>query len=124
MAKKVVIIGAGMAGLSAGCYACMNGYDVEIHEAHNLRGGLCTSWKRGDYVIDGCIYWLTDSRPGTRFYRFWEELGAVQGRPMFYHDVFSNFVGMDGRTVHFYTNIDRLEEHLKELSPRDVGSRF
>jgi len=43
VAKKVVIIGAGMAGLSAGCYACMNGYDVEIHEGHTQPGGLCTS---------------------------------------------------------------------------------
>jgi len=50
MAKKVVIIGAGIAGLSAGCYARMNGYDVEIHEAHHLPGGLCTAWKRQGYI--------------------------------------------------------------------------
>jgi phytoene dehydrogenase-like protein len=122
MEKKVVIVGAGIAGLSAGCYARMNGYDVEIHETHTLPGGLCTSWKRGDYVIDGCIHWLTDSRPGTGFYRIWEELGAVQGRPIFDHDVFSRVVGLDGRTLHFYTDIDRLEEHLKELSPTDAGA--
>ncbi len=29
MGKKIVIIGAGIAGLSAGCYARMNGYDAE-----------------------------------------------------------------------------------------------
>ncbi len=122
MEKKVVIIGAGIAGLSAGCYARMNGYDVEIHEANNLPGGLCTSWKRGDYVVDGCIHWLTDSRPGTGFYRVWEELGAVQGRQMFDHDVFSSVVGLDGRTLHFYTDVDRLEDHLKTLSPQDAGA--
>jgi len=122
MEKKVVIIGAGIAGLSAGCYARMNGYDVEIHETHNLPGGLCTSWTRGDYVVDGCIHWLMDSRPGTGFYRIWEELGAVQGRQMFDHDIFSSVVGLDGRTLHFYTDIERLEEHLKELSPRDAGA--
>lgn len=117
-----MIIGAGIAGLSAGCYARMNGYDVEIYEAHNLPGGLCTSWKRGDYVVDGCIHWLTDSRPGAGFYRIWEELGAVQGRQFFDHDVFSSVVGLDGRTLRFYTDADRLEEHLKELSPRDAGA--
>lgn len=122
MENKVVIIGAGIAGLSAGCYARMNGYDVEIHEAHNLPGGLCTSWKRGDYIIDGCIHWLMDSRPGTGFYRIWQELGVVQGRKMFDHDVFGSVVGLDGRTLHFYTDVDRLEEHLEELSPRDTGA--
>jgi phytoene dehydrogenase-like protein len=122
MEKKIVIIGAGIAGLSAGCYARMNGYDVEIHEAHNLPGGLCTSWKRGNYVIDGCIHWLTDSSPGTGFYRIWEELGAVQGRQMFNHDIFSSVVGLDGRRLHFYTDVDRLEDHLRTLSSPDAGA--
>lgn len=41
--KKVAIIGAGIAGLSTGCYPEMNGYDTEIFEAHSLPGGLCTA---------------------------------------------------------------------------------
>ena len=40
MAKKVIIIGAGIAGLSAGCYARMNGYEAEIYEAHTQPGAL------------------------------------------------------------------------------------
>ncbi len=120
MAKKIVIIGAGIAGLSAGCYARMNGYDVEIHEAHTVPGGLCTSWRRGDYVIDGCIHWLTGSSPGSGFYSIWEELGAVQGRRMFDHEVFSTVAARNGKKLHLYTDIDRLEAHLKELSPQDA----
>jgi thioredoxin reductase len=38
--KKMIIIGAGIAGLSTGCYAQMNGYDSEIHEMHNISGIL------------------------------------------------------------------------------------
>ena len=30
--KKVTIIGAGIAGLSAGCYLQMNGYNTDIYE--------------------------------------------------------------------------------------------
>ena len=55
MGKRVLIVGAGISGLSAGCYARMNGYDVEIHESHDKPGGLCTAWKRGEYAIDGCV---------------------------------------------------------------------
>jgi uncharacterized protein with NAD-binding domain and iron-sulfur cluster len=44
MDKKIIIIGAGMAGLSAGCYARMNGYEAEIYESHSLPGGLCAAW--------------------------------------------------------------------------------
>ena len=32
--KSILIIGAGVAGLSAGCYARMNGYETKILEMH------------------------------------------------------------------------------------------
>lgn len=44
--KLVIIIGAGIAGLSAGCYGQMNGYRTQIFEMQNKPGGLCTSWER------------------------------------------------------------------------------
>ena len=43
MAEKIAIIGAGISGLSAGCYARMNGYDAEIYEMDSKPGGLCTA---------------------------------------------------------------------------------
>ena len=56
--KSIIIIGAGIAGLSTGCYGQMNGYRTRIFEMHNLPGGLCTSWQRQGYTIDGCLAWL------------------------------------------------------------------
>ena len=52
MLMKVNIIGAGVAGLSAGCYLQMNGFETEIFERHSTFGGLCTSWKRGGYTFE------------------------------------------------------------------------
>ncbi len=121
MQKSIIIIGAGITGLSAGCYAQMNGYRTQIFELGALPGGLCTSWKRNDYTIDGCIHWLVGSSPANYFYRFWEELGAVQGRRMINHEEFARIEGEGGKTVIFYANIHRLEQHLKELAPEDVG---
>jgi uncharacterized protein with NAD-binding domain and iron-sulfur cluster len=46
--KSIAIIGAGVAGLAAGCYGRMNGYRTNIFEMHAGPGGLCTSWRRGD----------------------------------------------------------------------------
>lgn len=72
---SLIIIGAGIAGLSAGIYARKNGYDVSIFEMHDRPGGMCTSWKRGGYVFDYSIHNLagTGERSGLR--RVWEELG-------------------------------------------------
>lgn len=99
MAKSIIVIGAGIAGLSAGCYGQMNGYRTQIFELHDKPGGLCTSWKRKDYTFDGCIHWLVGSAPGNSFYRIWEELGAVQGRRMVDHEEFMRYEGTGGKTL-------------------------
>ena len=57
--RKIVIIGGGLAGLSAGCYALKNDYQTTIVEHNAALGGVCTAWERPPYVIDGCIHWLT-----------------------------------------------------------------
>jgi len=65
---KVLIIGGGVAGLSAGSYLQMNGYDTEIFELNSNAGGLCVSWKRKAYTIDGCVHWLIGGNPKDPFY--------------------------------------------------------
>ena len=75
--ETIAIIGAGIAGLAAGCYAQMNGYETHIFELHDIPGGLCTAWERKDYIFDGCIHYLFGSGPGQPFYSMWEELGAM-----------------------------------------------
>lgn len=119
--KSIIIIGAGIAGLSAGCYGQMNGYRTEILEMHDKPGGLCTSWTRRGYTVDGCLHWLTDSKPGSTFYRIWEELGAVQGRQMVYLDEYARIEGRQGRQFVFHSHLDRLEQHMLDLSPKDKG---
>ncbi len=51
MNKSIIIIGAGMGGLSAGCYGQMNGYNTQIFEMHTLPGGQCAFWKRKGYDV-------------------------------------------------------------------------
>ncbi len=75
--RSVIIIGAGVAGLSAGRYAQMYGYQSHVFEMHTLPGGLCTSWQRKGYTIDGCIHWLVGSSPSSPL----PALGGSGGRP-------------------------------------------
>jgi len=119
MSKSIIIIGAGLAGLAAGCYGQMNGYKTRIFEMHDKPGGVCTAWKRKGYTIDGCIHWLVGSREGKDPYYIWEELGAVQGRKFVDYDEFGHIEDENGKSFTVYTNIDRLEQHMKELAPED-----
>ena len=119
MEKSIIIIGAGVAGLSAGCYGQMNGYRTQIFEMHTKPGGVCTTWERKGYKIDGCVHWLTGSRPGTDFYNLWEEIGVIQERSMIDHEEYARIEGNEGKVFIVYTDIDRLEQHMKELAPED-----
>jgi phytoene desaturase len=120
MTKKVVIIGAGIAGLSAGIHARRNGYEAEIYEMHDLPGGLCTAWQRKGYTFDGCIHYLVGTKPGSQFNYFWREIGALDNVNIIDHDVFMN-IEADGvdEAVKIYCDLDRLEEHLTGLAPED-----
>ena len=88
-AKKIIIVGAGIAGLSAGIYARKNGYDVTIYEMHYLPGGMCTAWKREGFIFEGCMHYvgLVGSSPTHAFYNQWKELGVVPGMKMLHHDI-------------------------------------
>ncbi len=117
--KSIIIIGAGIAGLAAGCYAQLNGFKSRIFELHNLPGGLCTAWERDGYVFDGCIHYLFGSGEGQPFYSMWQELGAVQNRPMINHNEYQRIT--DGeQTLTVYADPARLEAHMCELSPADA----
>jgi phytoene dehydrogenase-like protein len=119
MEKSIIIIGSGIAGLSAGCYGQMNGYRTQIFELHDKPGGLCTSWKRKEYTIDGCLHWLVGSSPNNNFYGIWQELGALPGPRIIDHDVFISIEGEGGKVFNVYTDVDKLEQHMKELAPQD-----
>ena len=117
--KSIIIVGAGVAGLAAGCYAQMNGYQSRIYELHFMPGGLCTAWNRKGYTFDGCIHYLFGSGEGQPFNRMWQELGAIQDRPMIKHDEYQRIT--DGEhTLIVYADPDRLEDHMLALSPADA----
>lgn len=50
--KKTVIIGGGIAGLTAGIYLQKAGIQTEIYEKNKVPGGMCMGWRREGYFID------------------------------------------------------------------------
>jgi phytoene dehydrogenase-like protein len=117
MDKRVIIIGGGLAGLSAGCYARASGFRTTVIE-HNLAlGGVCQAWTRGPYTIDGCIHWLT----GGPFERLYRELGIY---PRVSTHALSTWVGYrdvrSGFAMTFARDADAFERALLEAAPEDA----
>jgi phytoene dehydrogenase-like protein len=122
---KVSIIGAGISGLSLGCYLQMNGYETEIFEKNTMPGGLCTSWKKGEFTFDGCLHWVLGSDKGSSFYQLWSELLNMKSIEFVNHEVkvaieLKNNSNQYGEKIfQLYTDINRLEAYLLDISPED-----
>jgi phytoene dehydrogenase-like protein len=122
MNKKILIIGGGVAGLSAGIYAKLNGFDAEIIEMHSVTGGQCTAWERKGYRFDYCLHWLVGTRKGP-FNDIWKTTNVINDHvEIIDHEVHTKILSKDGREFIIYTNLDKWEEYLINLAPEDTRS--
>lgn len=120
--KSIIVIGGGIAGLSAGIYARLNGFKTEVIEQHFLSGGLCTGFKRKGYTFDSCLNWLMGTKEGNDVNDIWKEIGLLKNQEFYMFDELQRIQGSDGREVIFYTNPDKLEAHLTDLAPEDKNA--
>ena len=115
---KIIIIGGGVAGLSAGIHARKNGHQVMIFERQKTAGGNLTGWKRKGYTIDNCIHWLTGTNPHTEHYRIWQDLGAFDDSKVYYPDSLYTCEAQ-GQRLSLYADLEQLEREMLTLSPTD-----
>ncbi|MBK8805758.1 MAG: NAD(P)/FAD-dependent oxidoreductase [Bacteroidales bacterium] len=120
LGKKVTIIGGGVAGLSAGIYSAMNGFDTQIIEMHSIAGGQCTAWDRKNYRFDYCLHWLVGTSKGA-FHDIWKETNVINDETeIIDHEIHSQLFDKDRNEFIIYSNIDRWEKYLIEIAPEDV----
>ena len=117
--KKVVIVGGGVSGLSAGVYALDNGYDVLIIERNPTCGGQLTGWTRKGTFIDGCAHWIVGTNPKSALYPLWRHVGAIDDSVAIHPtEYFTKYVIGD-ETVTLYADLKKLKEELLRVAPED-----
>ena len=117
--KKIIIIGAGISGMSAGIYALDNGYDVEIYEKHYIVGGQCTGWNRENVFIDGCAHWVVGTNPKSQLFPLWKHVGAFDENSIIYDTEFFAKYDINGEVVTFFADLKKLEAELIRVAPED-----
>lgn len=70
--KKVIVIGAGFAGLSACSFMARAGWEVHVFEKHSMPGGRARQLREKDFVFDmgPSWYWMPDV-----FERYFKKFG-------------------------------------------------
>lgn len=117
--RRVVIVGGGIAGLSAAVYALQCGYKVVVLEQCETAGGLAMSWKREAYTFETCLHWFVGSKPGGELNGIWREILDIDRLTWINQEEFVRIETENGDTLHVWTDADRLEEELLRRAPQD-----
>ena len=72
----VVIIGAGMGGLTAAAMLSKAGYSVVVLEAANQAGGYLAGFHRNRFRFDTAVHWLNQCNPGGIMHTVFETIGT------------------------------------------------
>jgi all-trans-retinol 13,14-reductase len=65
----VIVIGAGLGGLTCGALLAKNGFKTLVLEQHTAPGGYCTSFKRKGFTFDAAVHFLEGAGYGGFLYR-------------------------------------------------------
>lgn len=114
--KKVVVIGAGFAGLSASCYLAKAGYKVTVLEKNNWLGGRASILQSQGFMFDKgpSWYWMPDV-----FEKFFADFGHTSRD-------FYQLVRLDpsyrvllgsGRQIDIPANLEQLKAVFESLEP-------
>jgi all-trans-retinol 13,14-reductase len=95
MEFDVIVIGAGLGGLTAGAKLAREGKKVLVIEQHSQPGGCATTFKRGDFTFEVGLHEMDGPSPRDIKSRIFNEL-EVSGNiefikiPEFYHFISNN----------------------------------
>ncbi|GAA4725790.1 phytoene desaturase family protein [Brevibacillus fulvus] len=114
----VIVIGAGLAGLTAGALLAQTGHKVLVLEQHYVVGGCASTFRRGRFLFDAAVHLIGGCEPGGEIYAIFEQLGLleqlefVEVDPM-YH------LRLGGQTYEIPANLDRLQAKMSVWFPED-----
>lgn len=117
---QIGIIGAGVAGLSAGIHAQLAGYQSTIYEHHRIPGGLVTSWELDEYLCDGSIHFITGYRPEDNFYTVLERLG-LHDIPFIPLKRYGQYFFQEQGPFVLHGDLETLQQELISAFPKDAA---
>lgn len=117
--KKVLIIGGGVAGMTAAIYAAEAGFSCDIFEKQASPGGNLTGWKRDGYTIDNCMHWLTGTHPQSSLYTLWQKTGMLREEISLHREEHLYESEWEGKRLALDASPEKTRRKMWALSPAD-----
>ncbi len=119
--KQIVIIGAGMAGLSAAAYLARRGFSVTLLEQQSHLGGYVTSFRRGEYPFEATTHQILGIRTPGYVDDVFRAVG-LQDIEWIKADHLNEFVLFENRTIQkrylLPADFRQIQERLESDFPR------
>jgi len=115
----VIIVGAGIGGLTCGALLAKKGYKVLVLEQHYQVGGFCSSFARRGFVFNSGVEDVSGLWRNGPVTHLLNELG-LRKEKLFVRN--SRRVVFRGRAIDVPDSVDGLVELLKEMFPEEKNS--
>lgn len=121
---NTIIIGAGIGGLTCGCYLAKEGLRVMVIEQRDRPGGYCSSFSKDGYVFDVGVHYLGGIKSGA-LGKILQELDVLDALGLVRFDPTDKIVTPDSQ-AYIYSDMKLTIEGLSKCFPKERSniSRF
>lgn len=116
---KIIIIGAGLGGLTFGALACKQGHEVIIYEKNNVPGGVTSLFENDGYKFEQGPLLISDMLEGEPVYELLKSFGITLETIRADRD--STFPDFDIIRPETYQGPYWRKEYLKQIFPNEAA---
>ncbi len=117
MPNRVIVIGAGIGGLTAGALLARRGYDVTIYDQAIVPGGCASTFKRRGFTFDVGATQVAGLEPGGIHQRIFEELGVELPESSFCDPACAVFLPGESQPINVWRNPQRWQQERQRQFP-------
>ena len=117
MQGKVIVIGAGIGGLTAAALLAQQGYQVTVYEQAIAVGGCASTFKRRDFIFDVGATQVAGLEPGGIHHRLFTQLGVSLPAASFCDPACAVFLPGETQPINIWRDPDQWRQERQYQFP-------
>lgn len=117
MAQRVVVVGAGIGGLTAGALLARRGYEVSIADQAIVPGGCASTFQRRGFTFDVGATQVAGLEPGGIHHRIFQELEIDQPAATPCDPACAVFLPGESRPINVWRDLDKWQQEQRSQFP-------